>query len=368
MRNIARKNILCVKPYIPGKPIEEVQRELGLKQVIKLASNENPYGPSPKVHQAILKEAKNLNRYPDGGCFHLRQALARRLKIKPPQLIFGNGSDEIIVMAVRAFVDKDDEVIIARPSFLIYEIAGQVAGAKIKAVPLKNFRYDLAGMKDAVGPKTKIIFIGNPDNPAGTYVSKDEVESFLKQIPRTVLVFFDEAYFEYVSGHDYPDTIELLKQYKNIIVTRTFSKMYALAGLRIGYGIAREETIDVLNRVREPFNVNSLAQTAALACLKDDHYYRGIAAKINQQRNFLYENLDQMDLWYVKTATNFILINVNKKSSQVAQQLLKRGVIVRDMSFWGLEFFIRVTIGTEAENKKLIRVLKEVVDPKSRAH
>src|SRR3989344_2192893 len=274
MENSVNKNIYRVKPYVPGKPIEEVKRELGLRSVVKLASNENPFAPSPKVLKAISSASKTINRYPDGQCFYLRRELAKKLKIKPEQLIFGNGSDEVIVMAIRALIEPGDEVIVAKPSFLIYEIAAKLAGANISSVALKDFYYDLEAMKKAVTPKTKIIFIGNPDNPAGTYVNESQIVNFLEGLSENILVFIDEAYYEYVSAKDYPDTIKLLKRFKNIIITRTFSKLYGLAGLRIGYGIASPGVIDILNRVREPFNVNSLAQEAARACLESPSYYK----------------------------------------------------------------------------------------------
>ncbi|MFA5087805.1 MAG: histidinol-phosphate transaminase [Candidatus Omnitrophota bacterium] len=361
MKKLARKNILKIKSYVPGKPIDEVKREMGLKRVIKLASNENPFGPSPRVLRAIQQEAKELNRYPDGECYKLKKQLAKRLGVGPQQLIFGNGSDEIIVMAIRAFVDSKDEVIIAKPSFLIYEIASKAAGAKVKAVSLKDFRYNLEAMSKAVNKRTKIIFIGNPDNPAGTYVTQNELVNFLGRLRRDVVVFIDEAYFEYVSSSDYPRSIELLKKFKNIIISRTFSKMYGLAGLRIGYGIANEEMVEILNRVRDPFNVNSLAQAAALACLKDRAYYCEVARRLNEQKNFLYEELSAMGVIFRRTATNFILINVGKDSRQVSQELLRKGLIVRDMGAWGLKNFIRLTIGREEENKTFIQALREIL-------
>lgn len=360
MKKIVRKNILKIKPYVPGRPIEEVQRELGLSDVVKLASNENPFGPSPMVLDTIREKSKDINRYPDGNCFYLRQELSRRLSVAANQLIFGNGSDEIIVMATRAFLEKGDEVVAARPSFLIYEIASQLADAKVKFVPLKNFRYDLQGMKKAVTKKTKIIFIGNPDNPAGTYINQDQVKDFLASIRKDVLVFFDEAYYEFVSRRDYPYTIALLKSYKNILITRTFSKIYGLAGLRIGYGIANPEMIDLLERVRDPFNVNSLAQAAALAALKDESYYRRMLALIEGQRGYLYDSLRSLKLSFIDTVTNFIPINVKKDASEFARKLMKKGVIVRDMGAWGLKTYIRVTIGNEEENRKFINALKEI--------
>ncbi len=356
-----KENILKVKPYVPGKPIEDVKRELGLKHVIKLASNENPFEPSPRVLAAIAKTAKQINRYPDGACFYLRQELAKRLKVSEDQLIFGNGSDEVIVLAVRAFVKPGDEVVIAKPSFLIYEIASFIEGAVVRSVPLQNFRYDLAGMKAAITAKTRIVFIGNPDNPAGTYVSKVELEKFLKSIRRDVLVFLDEAYFEYVHENDYPNGIDFLKTYKNVVVTRTFSKMYGLAGLRVGYGIGDPVIIDILNRLREPFNVNSIAQAAAIACLKDQNYYRGIARAIEKERKYLYTQFEKLGIHYEQSFTNFILLKVAKDSSAVAQGLMRQGVIIRDMNVWGLKNYIRVTIGSSKENKMLIKALTEVL-------
>ena len=360
MKECVNQRILGVKPYIPGKPIDEVKRELGLKNVIKLASNENPYGPSPKVLNAIAHASKTLNRYPDGDCYYLRSALAKRLKVKPSELIFGNGSDEIINFACRVFINPGDEVIIAKPSFLIYDIASRIAGAVVKEVPLKKFHYDLEGIKKAVTEKTKIIFIGNPDNPAGTYLTHGQIKDFIQNLSSEILIFVDEAYYEYVLAKDYANALELLKSHKNLVVTRTFSKMYGLAGLRIGYGIGNEEVIDLLNRVREPFNVNSLAQVAAIACLKEGAYYKKLAKKIEQQRQFLYKNFKRLGINFEESCTNFVLIRVSSASA-IARKLLKKGVIIRDMSFWGLNDYIRVTIGTEQENKKLLSVLKGVL-------
>lgn len=361
MKRVVKKSILKVKPYVPGKPIEEVKRELGLTNVIKLASNENPYPPSPKVRKAIYNAVKGLNRYPDGDCYYLRTLLAKKLGVNRNQLIFGNGSDELIVLAVKAFVGKGDEVIIAKPSFLIYDIASRIAGATVKAVPLTGFRYNLAAMKKKVSRKTKIIFLGNPDNPSGKYFTCKEITSFLKGLSGDILVFLDEAYFEYVTAKDYVPSVKLIKTHKNVIVTRTFSKMYGLAGLRIGYGMADAGLIDLLNRIREPFNVNSLAQEAAIAVLKDGAYYRAIGRKIAQQRKYLYRNLERMGLEYEKSFTNFILVKIQGSGSAVAKKLLKKGVIVRDMSFWGLNSYIRVSIGTAPENRRFIQTLKDVL-------
>ncbi len=357
----AKKYIYDVKPYVPGKPIEEVKRELGLKSVIKLASNENPYPPSPKVLAAIKKAGASVNRYPDGDCFALRKALAKFLKVGGSQLIFGNGSDEIIILAVKAFVQEGDEVIIAKPSFLIYDIACKLAGARIQSVPLRGFCYDVETIKAKISRRTKIIFIGNPDNPCGTYISAVPLESLIKAADPQTLILIDEAYFEYVRAKDYPDSLALIKKYPNLLVTRTFSKMYGLAGLRVGYGIARPEVIDILNRLREPFNVNAIAQAAAVAALGDQNHYKKLAKNMEEQRQLLYRGLAHAGIGFEASFTNFILIKVTADSSHVAAALLKKGVIVRDMSAWGLHSYIRVTIGTPAENKWFLKTLREVL-------
>ncbi|MBF0486331.1 MAG: histidinol-phosphate transaminase [Candidatus Omnitrophica bacterium] len=362
MQNKANKNILKVTPYVGGKPIEEVKREFGLKSVIKLASNENPYPPSPKVLKAIAVAAKSVNRYPDGGCFELRREVARRLKVEPAQLVFGCGSDEVIVLLLRAFIEEGDEVVLAKPSFLVYSIASSSGGAKLVEVPLKGLRYDLPAMKKAVTGRTKVVFIGNPDNPSGQYPTKGEVAEFLNGFPQDVLVFFDEAYFEFTRGaSDYTDTLALLKSRKNVIVARTFSKIFGLAGLRVGYAVASPEVADLMNRAREPFNVTSLGQSAALAALKDSGYYRKILKVLNREREVVCQGLKKAGIEFSKGSTNFIQVRVPRNAREVAFELLKKGVIVRDMSAWGLDSYIRVTIGTPAENKRFLKALKEVL-------
>jgi histidinol-phosphate aminotransferase len=357
---MVNENIFKIKPYIPGKPIEEVKREFKLKQAIKLASNESPFAPSPKVLKAINQAARSLNRYPDGSCFYLRKKLAKKLGVSESQLVFGNGSDEIIVMAMHAFINPNDEAIIAKPTFLIYEIAANLCGAKIVTVPLKNFRYDLKAMKQAITSRTKIIFIANPDNPTGTYVARDEVEEFLNGLPQDLVVYFDEAYYEMVTEKDYPQTLNLLKQKKNLVISRTFSKAYSLAGLRVGYAISSSENIDLLNRCREPFNVNSLAQAAAEASLDDKSNLLKLRRAIKEGKAYFCNNFQDMGLEYVPSAANFILVKV-KDGAKIAGELLKLGVIVRNMSGWGLDNFIRVTIGTKNENEKFIKALRRIL-------
>ena len=351
--------LAAVKPYTPGKPVEEVQRELGLSHAIKLASNENPLGPSRKALEAIRQTAGNLHRYPDSHCFYLTAKLASRLGVEPDQLVVGNGSDELITLATRAFVEKGEEVVIASPTFLIYRIAAEIAGAKLRVIPLKDFRYDLAGMRRAVTRRTKLVFIANPDNPTGTYVTRAEVEMFMQGLPQQVIVFFDEAYAELVDAPDYPDTREYLPRHP-VIITRTFSKAYGLAGLRVGYGItASRELAQALHKVREPFNVNSLAQAAALAALEDDEHLEAIRRLLREEKPKLYQALRDLGLEAIPSAANFILFHVGPKADSVAQRLLRKGIIVRAMQAWSLPEYLRVTVGLPEENRAFIQSLRE---------
>ena len=360
MSIVPRKAVLSAKPYKPGKPIEEVKRELGLTDVIKMASNENPLGPSPKAVKAIKKYLGSLNRYPEGGCFYLRQAVARKFKIKPEQIIFGNGSDELIGLALRAFVEEEGEVIVASPTFLMYEVASIVHGAKIKIVPMRYFKYDLKAIKDAVTKNTKVIFIANPDNPNGTYVPRYELEDFLKGLPQDIIIFLDEAYFEFAEEQDYPNGLDYVGK-NNVIVARTFSKVYGLAGLRVGYGISKPEIIKYMEAVREPFNVNSLAQAGALGALKDKDFVAKVKKTVREGKRFIYSELKAIGVRYVPSVANFILMELGSKSGEVTEKLLKKGVIVRNMKAWGLGNFIRVTIGKKDENKRFIKELKKII-------
>ena len=357
---LPRKAILNIKPYTPGKPIEEVKRELRLRDVTKMASNENPLGPSPKAVTALKKHISLISRYPESGCFYLRQDLSKRLKLKPERFIFGNGSDELIILALRAFVEDGDEVIVATPTFLIYEIASKVQGAKIKKVPMKYFKYDLKAMKAAVTRNTKMIFIANPDNPNGTYITKYELDSFLRGLPASVVVFIDEAYSDFVEEKDYPNGLSYINR-GNIIVTRTFSKSYGLAGLRIGYGIASKEIIKHMDSVREPFNVNILAQAAALGALKDREFLSKVKRLNRDGKIFLYSEFKKLGLRYVPSVTNFILFEVGQNARQICDKLLRKGIIVRNMQGWGMDTFIRVTVGRDKENKRFIRELKKII-------
>jgi histidinol-phosphate aminotransferase len=360
IKKLVRPNIRDLRPYEPGKPIEEVQRELGLEKVIKMASNENPLGPSPLAIKAIGENLNRMNFYPDGGGYYLKRKLSSFLDVDENQIILGNGSDEIIRMVVETFLNAGEEAVIAEQSFVIYQMAVRIVNGESRLVKLKDYRYDLASMAEAVGRKTKLVFVANPNNPTGTMVSAAEVESFMKKVPEDVIVVFDEAYFEYIERGDFPKTIDYIRDGRAIVCLRTFSKIYGLAGLRIGYGISQPEIISGMNRVRQPFNVNSVAQTAAIAAL-DDEEHVGKSRELNcRGRDFLYRELGKRDIRYIPSEANFILVEVGDGTG-IARALLKEGVIVRDMFCYDLPGFIRVTVGLESENKNFIKKLQNVL-------
>ncbi|NOX20546.1 MAG: histidinol-phosphate transaminase [Nitrospirae bacterium] len=353
------ENIRSIKPYIPGKPVEELERELGIKEAIKLASNENPLGPSPLAVEEIQKHLIKINRYPDGSGYYLKKALSSHLGVSEESLILGNGSNELIDIAVKTYMTADDEAVMAWPSFVVYPLAVQMIGAKSIKVPLtEDLRHNLKEMAKAITDRTKIVFVANPNNPTGTINYADEFDAFMKDVPEDVLVVVDEAYYEYVTDNRYPDTLEYLKAGRNLLILRTFSKAYGLAGLRIGYGISREDIIIEMNKIREPFNTNSLAQVAALKALEDkEHLKRSI--EINEKgKHYLYKAFDELGLEYVPTETNFIFVKLKGITSQeLYGRLLKKGVIIRPIG----EDSVRITIGLEEENRVLVQQLKAVL-------
>ena len=355
-----RRAVQGLTPYQPGRPIEEVQRELGLTDVIKLASNENALGPSPKALAALREALGGVHRYPDSQGFTLRQKLAERLAVGPESLVLGNGSDELITLALRAYVEPGDEIIVADPTFLIYRLAGQVAGATVRTVPLAQFRYDLAAMRRAVTRRTKLMFIANPDNPTGTYVTAREVAAFLDGLSDDVLVVFDEAYYELAEVPEFPQTIPLVREGRPVLVTRTFSKAYGLSGLRVGYGIAPAPIAAALNQVREPFNVNLLAQAAAVAALDDEAHLEATRIYVRAGKRALLETVEALGLRAVPSATNFVLVEFGPEAGAVAQHLLRRGIIVREMTAWHLDGYLRMTIGIPEEMARLTAALREI--------
>lgn len=349
--------ISAIKPYVPGKPIEELERELGIKDSVKLASNENPLGPSPFALEAIKTRQSGLNRYPDGGGYYLRKALAERLSLDMDNIILGNGSNELIDIAVRTFMRPGDEAVMAHPSFVVYSMSVQAMGCNPILVPLKDYRHDLKGMLKAVNEKTRILFIANPNNPTGTINKKEEFDHLMENIPKEILVIMDEAYYEYVTDPEYADSMKWFRRRRDILILRTFSKIYGLAGLRIGYGIADKNIITEMNRLRPPFNTNTLGQVAALASLADEEHIKR-SRQINEEgKVFLYKGLEGLNIQYIPTEANFIYVPI-KNAFTIYDALLKRGIIVRPM---GPEA-IRVTIGLLEENKRFIEALKLVLE------
>lgn len=357
----ARPEIFKLKAYVPGKPIEEVERELGITGVIKLASNENPLGPSPMALEKARAALSSLSLYPDGACFNLKRDLAKKFDLSDDRFIIGNGSDELLRLITEVFVGSEEEVIFGDPSFSEYEFMTLVMGGRCVAVNLDDFRYDLAAMKDKINDSTKIVYICNPNNPTGAIVDRKTIELFMDGIPEDILVIFDEAYYEYVDSADFVSGLEYLAKGYNVVVLRTFSKIYGLAGLRVGYGITSPEIAAAVNRVREPFNVNSIAQVAACGALQDDEHLRRSFAVNQEGKKYLYQAFDEMGLKYVPTQANFIFVDTGRECRFVFESLMKQGVIVRTGDIFGYPTYIRITIGTPEENQRFIKELKGVL-------
>jgi len=361
MKPLVKECIARIPAYKPGKPIEELERELGIAGAIKLASNENPLGPSPKAMDAIRGALSGIHRYPDTHAFYLKEKLARKIGFSPDSIIMGNGSDEIIHMIAQTFLLPGEEVIMGDPTFSFYRIVVAAAAAIEILVPLKKFSYDLSAMAGAVSERTKLIFINTPLNPTGTIVHKDDFETFLGKIPEDVILVMDEAYVEYVTDRAYPDTLRYVGPGKKVVVLRTFSKIYGLAGLRIGYGIADPSLIACLNKIRGPFNTNLLAQTAAAAALDDDeHVHRSLA--VNQEGlRYLHAELEKLGITCLPTQANFFLAGLGEAAGRCYEALLREGVIVRHMPGGTLEEYLRITVGLPSENERLVGALTKVL-------
>lgn len=348
--------IAGIKPYVPGKPMEELERELGIRNAVKLASNENPIGPSPKAVKALVKTSMSLNRYPDGGAFYLRDALSKKLRVKHEELILGNGSNELLDIAARTFLKPGDEAVMASPSFVVYPLATTAQGAKCVTVPLKDMRHDLGGMADAITPKTRIVFIANPNNPTGTINTKSELDEFISRVPEGVLVVLDEAYYEYVLNPKYADSMKHFRAGRDVLILRTFSKIYGLAGLRIGYGIGPSHVITEMNKLRPPFNTSTPAQIAALAALSDERHVKRSVKANEDGKKYLYAQLNKLGVKYVPTEANFIYMALDTDSASFNRAMLKQGVIIRPMG----PKEIRVTIGLKDENRRFIEAFKRI--------
>lgn len=356
------EHIRSLIPYPPGKPLEELEREYGITGSIKMASNENSLGPSPKAVAAIGQALGKLHRYPDGSCYYLSRALAAKLGVRPEQLVFGNGSDEIIVLLAQALVSPGDEVISSHPSFLVYPKAAQAQGGVNRVVPLTGMHHDLDAILAPVTERTKLIFLDNPNNPTGTVFGQEAFESFLARVPEGVVTVLDEAYVDFVDEDKRLDVRAYLDGPKPVVGLRTFSKAYGLAGLRVGYGLMSPELADCLHRVRGPFNVNSLAQVGAIAALEDEEHYQKTMAMTREGIAWLSERLAALGLTPLPTQTNFFLVDLKQEGKPFYQAMLQQGVIIRPMTAYGLPTYIRITVGTPAENERLLKAVATTLD------
>ena len=359
--SLIQPHLTQLTPYQAGKPLEELARELGLTDAIKLASNENPLGPSPRALAAIQEHLSNLHRYPDSHAYYLKEDLSRSLSIRPQQLILGNGSDEILDLLVRVLVSPGDEVVSTAHTFLMYGLLTQASGGVFLPVPLKDLRVDLAQVAQAVTPKTKLILLNNPNNPTGTAFSRDAWEAFLAAVPPTVTVVLDEAYIEFADDPEVPDGLAYLAEDRLLVGLRTFSKAYGLAGLRIGYGYGPSELMELLNRLRMPFNVNRLAQVGARAALGDTEFLKRTQKLVWEGRDYLCRELTRMGLTFVPTQANFILIRVNRPGREVYEAMLREGVIIRAMDAYGFPDCIRINVGLPEENARFLQAFKKVL-------
>ncbi len=353
-----------LKPYVPGKPIEEVKREYGLDDVIKLASNENPLGASPRAVAAMEAALERVNVYPDGQSYELRQALAGHLGVAMEQVTVSNGADGSIMGICLAFLDEDSQVVVSQSSFPVYDIYTHIMRAELIKVPLRGYGLDLEGMAEAVSAneRTRVVFVCNPNNPTGTIVTQDEVDSFLQRVPEHVLVVLDEAYYELVESDDYPESLRYVREGRpNVLILRTFSKVYGLAGVRLGYGIGHPDLLACLHQVKEPFAVNLLAQAAGRAALEDEVFLKRTVETNREERRFLYQELERLGLSYIPSHTNFVLVEIGPRAGEVVQGLLEAGVIVRPCEGYDLPDFVRVTIGSREQNERFVHSLAHVL-------
>lgn len=363
---LAAPGLKGLHPYQPGKPIEELEREYGVSNIIKLASNENPLGPSPLALAAIKQEFDELARYPDGNGFLLKQALSNKLNVSLPQITLGNGSNDILELIARAFVTSDNEVIFSQHAFAVYPLVTQAINAKAVVTAARNWGHDLEAMANAITDKTRLIFVANPNNPTGTWLGGEELKSFIMRIPGNVIVVVDEAYFEYaidprMQADGYPDTLQWLDEFPNLIVTRTFSKAYGLAALRVGYSVSHPGIADLLNRVRQPFNVNHLAIVAASAAVNDSQHLDKVIHLNALGMQQLIEGFDASGLDYIPSVGNFVCVDVGKDGASVYDALLHEGVIVRPVANYQMPQYLRVTIGLPEENERFLQALKKVL-------
>ena len=359
----ANPAFLSLAPYQPGKPMDELARELGLTDIVKLASNENPRGPGERVRAALAAAFDDLSRYPDGNGFRLKSALSEQLGVDMAQVTLGNGSNDVLDLAARVALEPGCEAITSEHAFVVYRLATIGCNANLVTVPAAGYGADLDGFLDAVTEKTRIIFLANPNNPTGTWVSRDALTGFLDRLPSRIWVVLDEAYTEFVDEPDYPDGIALLARYPNLMVTRTFSKIYGLAGLRAGYAVSSPEFADLLNRARQPFNVNSLALAGAEVALSDQEYVLESRRINNAGMQQVLEGVNALGLEHIPSLGNFVAVDVGSEAAAIYQALLQKGVIVRPIAEYGLPNHLRISIGLEHENARFVQALQQVLAP-----
>jgi histidinol-phosphate aminotransferase len=358
---LARPGIQALKPYVPGRSIEEVKAQYHPKQIVKLGSNENPLGANPKVLRAIAKVLPKISLYPDGSSRELREALAKYCGVAADEIIVGNGSDEVLLMIALAFLKPGERVVVSENTFSEYEFSGRVLDAEIVKLPLRDMRYDVKAFTRALSLKPKMMFLCNPNNPTGNYFTHAELEGLLKKAPRSCLVVVDEAYGDYATEKDYPRSIELMRKYPNLLVARTFSKLFGIAGLRLGYGIGAAGLLRETLRVKTPFNVNLLVQTAAVTALNDKAFIRKSLSVNHKGRLQIEAGFRKLGLFYLPTQANFICFHVPRPAVDLCEDLLKRGMIIRALKSFGLPDWCRVTIGTTAQNRFFLAELAKIL-------
>ena len=360
LKKLINPGILNLKPYEPGKPVEDLERELGIKNAIKLASNENPLGPSPLALKAVDNILSGLHRYPDGNALRLKEAISNENNVEIEQITVGNGSNDIIEFVVRSFLSREDSAVFSKHAFAVYPLAVQTVGAQGIEVPAKDWGHDLSAMNNAIQENTKLIFIANPNNPTGTFLPRDAIISFLDKVSKDVIVLLDQAYFDYAAYENNDIDFEFINEFPNLIISRSFSKAYGLAGFRVGYSVSSRAIADYLNRVRQPFNANSLALVAAEAALSDkDHMMRSL--KMNsEQKMVLYKGLEDLGYQYIPSAGNFICFDCKQDAEEKFNELLKEGVIVRSMGVYNMPNHLRVTIGLPRENSVFLEKLTKL--------
>jgi histidinol-phosphate aminotransferase len=358
--SLATPGVQGLSPYQPGKPLKELEREYGIRGAVKLASNESPLGPSPNALAAARAALDDIRRYPDGNGFALKQALARRLGVDAVQITVGNGSNDVLELAARAFATSAHEVVFSAHAFAVYPIVTQAVGAKAVITPARAWGHDLEAMRAAINERTRLVFVANPNNPTGTWLPAKDLKAFVLGLPRHAIVVIDEAYFEYVEESAYASMLVLIARCPNLIVTRTFSKAYGLAGLRVGYAVSTPEVAEVLNRVRQPFNVNSMALATAAAALEDPEHVRRVVAVNHEGLRQITQGVRRLELPFIPSVGNFVCVDLGRPAGPVYERLLREGVIVRPIASYGMPNHLRVTVGLPEENERFLKALEKV--------